>query len=106
MKKKYKYTIRHIFPPFISMINGKRYIFPGWIPIDETVTMDDILHINPYANLQKREIEVLGSGGAKYTVTISQTSTGGSRVSCSCPAGKFRGKCKHATKVMKELGTG
>jgi len=103
MNKKYKYTIRDIFPPTFSTINGQRYLFPGWIPVSKSVTLDDVLHINPYRNLQKREIEVTGSKGAKYIVTVSETSTGGHNVTCNCPAGKFRGKCKHATKIKEQL---
>lgn len=103
MSKTYKYTIRDIFPPVFSTINGQKYLFPGWIPVDEDVTRDDVLHINPYKSLQKREIEVSGSRGNKYIVKVSETSSGSFNVTCNCPAGKFRGNCKHATKIMKEL---
>ena len=34
----------------------------------------------------------------KYTVTNRN-----GQFSCNCPAGKFRGTCKHSTQVQKEL---
>lgn len=96
--KKYRYKIEHIFPPSFATINGQRYLFPGWIPVEDDVTFEDVEHINPYANVKIEEYQITGSRGDKYTVTNRN-----GQFSCNCPAGKFRGTCKHSTQVQKEL---
>jgi len=97
MPKK-KYTINHIFPPSFATINGQRYLFPGWIPVEDDITFEDVEHINPYANVKVETFEVIGSTGNKYTVTKRDN-----QFSCDCPAGKFRGRCKHSAQVQKDL---
>jgi hypothetical protein len=98
MEKKYKYRIEHIFPPSFAVIGGQRYLFPGWIPVDDTVTADDVEHINPYASIKSETFQVTGSTGNKYNVTKR-----GNEFSCDCPAGKFRGMCKHIKNVQLQL---
>ena len=93
-----KYRIEHIFPPCFSTIGGQRYLFPGWIPVEDHITFDDVEHINPYANIKTEEFKVTGSTGNKYIVTKR-----GDTTSCNCPAGKFRGMCKHIKKIQAEL---
>lgn len=88
-----KHTITGIFPPTFSTINGKRYLFPGWIPVDDSVTADDVEHINPYKNKTQSYL-VKGSSGNTYEVIKS-----GITMTCNCPAGKFRGKCKHIDEI-------
>ena len=56
MSKK-KYTINHIFPPSFATINGQRYLFPGWIPVEDDITFEDVEHINPYANVKVETFE-------------------------------------------------
>ena len=60
--------------------------------------LDDVEHINPYANIKSETYTITGSRGDKYTVTNRN-----GNFSCNCPAGKFRGYCKHSTQVQKEL---
>ena len=94
-KKKYK--IVHLYPPAFAVINGQRYLFPGWIPVEDDITFDDVEHINPYrSNIEEFKVE--GSTGNTYTVTKRDNS-----LTCDCPAGKFRGSCKHITKIKTEL---
>jgi hypothetical protein len=95
---KYKYTINHLHPPAFSTIGGQRYLFPGWIPVEDNVTFDDVEHINPYANIKSETYEVIGSTGNKYIVTKRMN-----EFSCDCPAGKFRGTCKHSLQVKKDF---
>jgi hypothetical protein len=99
MSKK-KYTIRHHYPPCFSTIGGQKYLFPGWIPVEDHISFDDVEHINPYANIKTETFEVIGSTGNKYTVTKR-----GDNISCDCPAGKFRGYCKHAKQIKEQLTT-
>lgn len=44
-----------------------------------------------------KEIEVAGSKGAKYIVTVDD----GTAVSCTCPGYTFRGKCRHLAEVTE-----
>ena len=98
MEKKYKYRIEHIFPPSFAVIGGQRYLFPGWIPVSDDITADDVEHINPYASIKSETFQVTGSTGNKYNVTKR-----GDEFSCDCPAGKFRGMCKHIKNVQLQL---
>jgi hypothetical protein len=96
MKHKYK-VISHMGIAF-STIGGQKYLFPGWIPVEDHISFNDVEHINPYANVKNEEYQITGSRGDKYTVTNRN-----GKFSCDCPAGKFRGSCKHSTQVQKEL---
>lgn len=81
-----------------STIGGQKYLFPGWIPVKDHISFDDVDVIDPYANLKSKTYTITGSRGDKYTVT-NRNGT----FSCDCPAGKFRGSCKHAKQIKKEL---
>ncbi len=82
-----------------STIGGQKYLFPGWIPVEDHISFDDVEVINPYRNVKVEEYKITGSRGNKYTVTNRN-----GNFSCDCPAGKFRGACKHSTQVQKDLG--
>ena len=81
-----------------ATFNNQKYLFPGWIPVEDHISFDDVEVTNPYANRKKESFEVTGSTGNKYIVTKN-----GDQLSCDCPAGKFRGSCKHLIQVQKEL---
>ena len=81
-----------------STIGGQKYLFPGWIPVEDHISFDDVEVTNPYANQKSETYTITGSRGDKYTVTNRN-----GKFSCDCPAGKFRGSCKHSTQVQKEL---
>ena len=94
-----KYIHKHLFPPSFANINGKRYIVPGWVEVEDHITFSDIEHINPYANIKKEEWRVQGSKGNIYTVSKLRD-----KYSCTCPAGKFRGTCKHIKQTKEQHG--
>ena len=96
MKKKIKLET-HMGIAF-STIGGQKYLFPGWIPVEDHISFDDVEVTNPYENIKKEEYQITGSRGDKYTVTNRN-----GQFSFNCPAGKFRGTCKHSTQVQKEL---
>jgi len=83
-----------------STIGGQKYLFPGWIPVEDHISFDDVEVTNPYANLKTKTYTITGSRGDKYTVTNRN-----GEYSCDCPAGKFRGTCKHSLQVQKELAS-
>jgi len=96
MSKKIK-LVSHMGIAFAN-IGGQKYLFPGWIPVEDHISFDDVEVTNPYANIKKEIFQVTGSTGNKYTVTKN-----GNRLSCDCPAGKFRGTCKHSKQIATEL---
>lgn len=83
-----------------STIGGQKYLFPGWIPVKDHISFDDVEVINPYANIKSETYIITGSRGDKYIVTNRK-----GQFSCNCPAGKYRGTCKHSLQVQKELST-
>jgi len=92
-----KYTLTHVLAPSFCTLNGQKYLMPGWIPVEDSTTFSDVEHINPYkSNIETFAIK--GSSGNNYTVTKR-----GSELSCDCPAGKFRGKCKHMDQVKNNI---
>lgn len=97
-KKKYKLV--HLYPPGFVTINGQKYIVPGWIPVDPDTTFSDVEHINPWKTASET-FSVKGSTGSNYTVTKRNGT-----FTCDCPAGKFRGTCKHASMIENQLKLG
>ena len=96
MKKKYKLV--HLYPPCFTTVNGQRYLCPGWIPVEDNISFDDVEHINPMASIKTLTYKAIGSRGDTYTITKR-----GSTFNCDCPGGKFRGSCKHSKKLQEEL---
>lgn len=92
-----KYKIESHMSIAFATIGGQKYLFPGWIPVEDHISFDDVEVTNPYANVKKETFEVLGSTGNKYIVTKN-----GNTFNCDCPAGKFRGSCKHSKKIQAE----
>lgn len=92
-----KYKIIGTLAPGFTTFHGQRYIMPGWIPVDDSITFNDIDYVNPYLKETTTYI-VEGSNGNKYNVTVS-----GSIIKCDCPAGRFRGKCKHSEQIKTKI---
>lgn len=92
-----KYKLVHLYPPAFTTINGQKYLLPGWIPVDPDTTFDDVEHINPYRT-ESETFTVTGSTGNSYTVTKRNNN-----ITCDCPAGKFRGTCKHINQIKTQL---
>ena len=95
MTKKYKIET-HMGIGF-STISGQKYLFPGWIPVEDHISFDDVEVINLYVNVKVEEYQITGSRGDKYTITNRN-----GQFSCNCTAGRFRGKYKHIPQVKKE----
>lgn len=92
-----KYTIKDILPPAFVTLGGQKYLMPGWIPVEDSISFDNIFHDNPYKKTSKI-YQVNGSGDNIYNVTLR-----GTTLFCDCPAGKFRGKCKHINQIKEKL---
>jgi hypothetical protein len=84
-----KYTITHIMHPAFVTLSEQKYLMPGWIPVSNDVTLSDVTHVNPYKT-KVEEFKISGSSGHTYIITKRN-----GKVSCNCPAGTFRGTCKH-----------
>ena len=96
MEKKYKLV--HIYPPCFTTIGGQRYLMPGWTPVEDHISFDDVEHINPMASIKTLTYRAIGSRGDTYIITKR-----GNTLSCDCPGGRFRGSCKHSKKIQEEL---
>jgi len=81
-----------------STIKGQKYLFPGWIPVEDHISFEDVEVTNPYEGVKSDTYTITGSKGDKYTVTNQN-----GKFSCDCPAGKFRGSCKHSNQVQKDI---
>jgi hypothetical protein len=95
--EKIKYTIKGTLPPAFVTLSGQKYLLPGWIPVESEITFADVQHINPY-RVNTKIFVVQGSGKNTYNVTLR-----GKNLSCDCPAGKFRGACKHINQIRETL---
>jgi hypothetical protein len=105
---KYKIPRDRVFKDFgiIKTLKGT-YICPGWIPVDEGTTRDDVefsddIIIEPVSNSTQVKPETAVVKDIEHTVT---SSNGKSEYivsfkrgiwNCTCPAANFRrGDCKH-----------
>ena len=41
-----------------ATFNNQKYLFPGWIPVEDHISFDDVEVTNPYANRKKESFEV------------------------------------------------
>lgn len=92
-----KYTIKGIIPPAFVTLSGQKYLMPGWIPIEDNITFKNVNHVNPF-KANSKVFTVQGSGQNIYNITLR-----GNVLSCDCPAGKFRGTCKHINQMKEKL---
>jgi len=85
------------------MASGKRYAIAGskWIEVPLDAKFEDLPKWMKYDPPRPTydEVKVEGSTGNIYTVR-RDTVTG--KIICTCPAHKYRGKCKHANIAFGE----
>jgi hypothetical protein len=84
-------------PCLSTMPSGKRYAIGGnvWLEVPPDAKFEELPKWMVY-NPRKPsydEVKVEGSKGNIYTVR-KDSETG--KITCTCPAHKYRGKCKHA----------
>lgn len=91
-----KYTITNIIPPAFITLSGQRYLMPGWLPVSDDVTFDDVTYNDPYKT-EEEKFNVSGSSGNTYIITKRN-----GKFFCNCPAGTFRGTCKHITMFQQK----
>jgi len=96
------------FPPAIISLQRGRFALPGWIPIDDDVTLEDLNSKwkQPYPTeavktLADNVFPVLSSKGEhEYYVTVKNNS-----FSCTCPGYGFRRRCKHVDQIKNQLNS-
>jgi hypothetical protein len=102
LKVKYKHT-HPLLPPslYISHIDGKKYIVPGWKEVHPDATFDDIEWVREKIIVKKTKIETFefpSSSGSEIYITKKYINPDGSiKYGCNCP-GIIRSadrKCKH-----------
>ena len=85
-------------PILSTMPSGKRWAIAGskWIEVPLEATSCDLPRWMVYKRPEPsfEEIKVEGSKGNVYTV---RRDTKTEKITCTCPAHKYRGKCKHTT---------
>ena len=90
-------------PVLSTMPSGKRWAIAGskWIEVPLEATREDLPKWMVYKMPAPayEEVKVEGSKGNTYIVR-KHTETG--KLSCTCPAHKYRGKCKHTTIAFGE----
>lgn len=96
-----KYKITSIIPPGFVTLNDQKYIVPGWVPVEDHITFSDVIHdpiLKRISKPERQEFTVLGSKGAEYRVSVTNQ-----RFTCTCPAGQFRGRCKHIDQIKSKI---
>jgi hypothetical protein len=100
----FKYKTKSILRPGIAIIQGKKYITPGWIPCHPDTTISDIIWTAEISKQEKvKEIDTWrfksSSGDGEYV-----TKRNGFKYTCNCP-GVWRAKdreCKHIKEVKSK----
>lgn len=98
-----KHIHTHILPPvlFISHLDGKKYIVPGWKEVHPNTTNEDIKWVREKVMAKKTEIKTFefpSSSGSEVYITKRYTNPDGSiKYGCGCPGvwRSFDKKCKH-----------
>lgn len=98
-----------VAPPILfETSDGKRYIVPHWIEVDETVTREQVQKAwVPFKSGKEvilpktdtKEFSIANSkGDGFYTVKYERT-----QWSCTCPAFSFRRRCKHIEQAKTQI---
>ena len=99
--KLFKYEIESILKPGIAILQGKKFITPGFIPCHPNTELSDIRWIQKVSKKEQvKEIDTWrfksSSGDGEYV-----TKRNGFKFTCNCP-GVWRAKdreCKHIKEV-------
>lgn len=97
--QRFQYEHKHLFPPMLCVLNGKKYIMPTWTEVNHYTELSDIKHIKPVKKVTEVETFKFESAtsGSVYTTKKFTKPDGEVKFSCSCP-GTWRAKdrrCKH-----------
>ena len=112
--KLYKIPKHPVFKDFalVKTLSGT-YVCPGWHPVDEGTTRDQIVLVDAVINnnvkknftpaenkvKQIKKYKVKSSRGDKFYTVANNNG----QWSCDCPASQFfRGPCKHIKSLKKE----
>jgi hypothetical protein len=106
--KVFRYEVKSILKPGIAILQGKKFITPGFIPCHPKTELSDIKWIQKISKQEQvKEIDTWkfksSSGDGEYV-----TKRNGFKFSCNC-SGFYRAKdrekgCKHVQQVKKDLG--
>lgn len=104
---RYEYKHPHIPPLLIEIIEGSKFIVPGWIPVLKETTLEDINWIKPKSKevpLEKNSWKYESSSEPGSFYIVRQR---GDKLTCNC-SGFFRVKdknkgCKHIQETRLKL---
>lgn len=98
---------KSFLPPAIAKFNGITYVVPGWHPVPEGTTLEEVnehwVKDSPTGESQitpKEEVEetvISKRTGEEYTVNFN-----GKYWSCTCMGFGYRGRCKHVEEVKSK----
>jgi hypothetical protein len=102
--KVFRYEIKSFLKPGIAILQGKKFITPGFIPCHPNTELSDITWIQKVSKQEKvKEIDTWrfksSSGDGEYV-----TKRNGFKYTCNCP-GVWRAKdreCKHIKEVKSK----
>lgn len=104
---KVKYT-HPVLPPslYVSRIDGKTYIVPGWKEVSSKTTLKDIKWVKEKVISLKNEVETFefkSSSSSEIYITKKFKNIDGSvKYSCNCPGSwRTRGNCKHVQQLKQ-----
>jgi len=97
--KENKIKVISIFRPGLVVVSGQKYVVPGWQSVSMETQLSDIdWELPEYITRTKNNVTKIQSSSSKNIYTVTQR---GDSWSCTCPAGKFRGMCKHINQVKE-----
>lgn len=85
-----KFKQKHIFPPSLVILGGKKYMMPSWTEVPMDTELKDLEWEQPV--FTRSVLAKYPSSNGRGTYEIMMT---GNRLVCDCIGFKFKGKCKH-----------
>lgn len=101
-------TFKSFLPPALTVIDGQKYVCPGWHKVPMNTTLEDVhkkwKKVRPKGSVSEtlnRGVVInymvdSSKGDKQYKVTYDGT------WSCECPGYGFRRSCRHIKELQKK----
>jgi len=86
--------------PGLITLNDKKYVVPGWkqVPLETTLISITEAWEKERPKTKLNDIKNFKIEGKPYVVTLIEK-----KLFCTCPAGTYRKKCKHAKLIASKI---